>query len=89
VDRHHRYRAIGLIILRFGLRALGFISVGIYGAFGLDGLGHYMLALCSEHTFVTNVTLWSEAIEGFAFMAVSAALFSRLIFSSVRVGAST
>ena len=27
---------------------------------------HYTLALCSEHTLVTNVTIWSEAGAGLA-----------------------
>jgi len=38
--------------------------LGVYGAFGLDGLAHYTLALCSEHTVLANVTIWSEALTG-------------------------
>jgi len=67
----------GLIILRLGLRALGVLFVGAYGAFGLDGLGHYTLALCSEHSLATNVTIWSEAIAGLMLTMASAVLLGR------------
>src|SRR5258708_28248393 len=50
----------GIVISQLGLHALGTLIVGAYGALGLDGLGHYTLALCSQHTFATNVTIWSE-----------------------------
>jgi len=51
--------------------------LGIYGAFGLDGLAHYTLALCSEHTFVANLTIWSEAGTGLALLLASALLLVR------------
>ena len=38
----------------------------VYGALGLDGLGHYALALCSEHTWTMNFTIWSEVASGLA-----------------------
>lgn len=65
----------GIVAARFGLRALGALLIGAYGACGLDGLGHYTLALCSEHTLVANVTIWAEAIAGLM-LAVAAALTS-------------
>ena len=46
--------------------------MSVYGAFGLDGLGHYTLALCSEHTLATNVTIWSEALAGVLLMLAAA-----------------
>jgi hypothetical protein len=54
----------GLIAVRLRARGIGFALIGIYGAFGLDGLAHYTLALCSEHTLVTNLTIFGEAITG-------------------------
>jgi hypothetical protein len=69
--------AAGLIVLRFGLRALGALLIGAYGAFGLDGLGHYALALCSEHTLATNVTIWFEVIAGLMLAMASALLLGR------------
>jgi hypothetical protein len=68
---------LALLLLRLGLHAIGVALIGLYGAFGLDGLAHYTLALCSEHTLATNVTIWSEAVAGFALMLVSALLLGR------------
>ena len=67
----------GLVVSRLGLRALGALFVGAYGAFGLDGLGHYTLALCSEHTLATNLTIWFEAIAGLTLALASALLLRR------------
>ena len=46
-----------------------------YGFLGLDGLAHYTLALCSEHTLATNLSIWFEAVTGVA-LAVSAGSFA-------------
>ena len=51
--------------------------LAVYGAFGLDGLAHYTLALCSEHTLATNITIWSEAATGLALALASAVLLAR------------
>jgi len=63
----------GLVAARSGLGALGALLVGIYGALGLDGLAHYSLALCSEHTLAANLTIWFEAAAGVV-LAVASAL---------------
>ena len=63
----------GIVAARFGLGALGALLVGIYGALGLDGLAHYSLALCSEHTLGANLTIWFEVVAG-VLLAVAAAL---------------
>jgi len=68
----------GLILLKVGLRALGALLVGIYGAFGLDGLGHYTLALCSEHTLAANVTIWSDVIAGALLATASVLMLCRI-----------
>jgi len=67
----------GLAVFRFGLPALGAALVGAYGAFGLDGLAHYTLALCSEHTLATNITIWSEAGTGLLLLLFSAVFLAR------------
>jgi hypothetical protein len=67
----------GLAVSRFGLHAIGALLVSVYGAFGLDGLAHYTLALCSEHTLATNVTIWFEAIAGLLLMFASALWLGR------------
>ena len=63
----------GTIASRFGWSAVGALLLGAYGALGLDGLQHYTLALCSEHTLAANVTIWLEAATGIA-LAVASAL---------------
>jgi len=62
----------GIIASRFGWSALGALLIGAYGALGLDGLQHYTLALCSEHTLAANVTIWFEALAGVALMVACA-----------------
>ena len=69
--------ALALALHRFGLRKLAIPLLGLYGAFGLDGLAHYTLALCSEHTLWANVTIWSEAISGVLLLLASAVLLAR------------
>ena len=68
-----------LIAARFGLPVLGALLLGAYGAMGLDGLGHYMLALCSEHTLATNLTIGFEVTTGVVLLLTSAVLATRLL----------
>ncbi|MBA8884477.1 hypothetical protein [Dokdonella fugitiva] len=67
----------GLGLVRFGLHALGLAVVSAYGALGLDGLAHYTLALCSEHTLATNATILFEVASGFTLMLVAAVAATR------------
>jgi len=67
----------GLGLVRFGLHALGLALVSAYGALGLDGLGHYTLALCSSHTLATNATILFEVASGFTLMLVAAVAATR------------
>ena len=53
---------VGYLLIRYGKRFIGLVTVAVYGAIGLDGLGHYSLAPISAHTFVMNLTIWLEAI---------------------------
>lgn len=70
--------AAGLAAARFGWQALSLLLVGLYGALGLDGLAHYTLALCSEHTWGTNATIVAEAASGVALMLAAALQLGRL-----------
>ena len=74
--------ATGLVFLRARWTLAGALCLLVYGALGLDGLGHYSLALCSEHTMATNITIWAEAATGLG-LAVCCAAF---IFVGVRAG---
>ena len=76
------FAALGLF--SFGLPALAFLMLGIYGAFGLDGLAHYTLALCSEHTVLANITIWSEATTGLLLLLVSSLTLGRRLSPAVR-----
>jgi hypothetical protein len=67
----------GLGLVRFGLHALGLAVVSAYGALGLDGLAHYTLALCSEHTLATNATILFEVASGSTLMLVAAVAATR------------
>jgi len=69
--------AVGFALLRLGWKLAGAACLLAYGALGLDGLAHYSLALCSEHTFATNVTIWAEAVTGLALAACCGALLFR------------
>jgi hypothetical protein len=51
---------------------LAAVLLGTWGAFGLDGLLHYTLALCSAHTLATNATIWAESATGLALLATAA-----------------
>lgn len=55
---------VGLAIVGIGGRLIGLACLALYGLLGLDGLGHYTLALCSEHTLAMNATIWFEVIAG-------------------------
>jgi hypothetical protein len=77
--------AVGL--LAWGAYARGWRRVAaglllIYGLLGLDGLLHYTLALCSEHTLVTNITIWAEVLLGLTLACASAVWLKRLVFSA-------
>jgi hypothetical protein len=58
--------------LRLGFKSVGIALLAVYGTLGLDGLAHYTLALCSEHTLGANATIWSEAVAGISLALVSA-----------------
>ena len=63
----------GIAFARIGWRAIGLACLVAYGLFGLDGLGHYALALCSQHTLAMNFTIWFEVVAGIALAMCSLA----------------
>jgi hypothetical protein len=63
----------GLALARFGWRAVGALVLAAYGLLGLDGLGHYTLALCTEHTLAMNLTILFEVFTGTALAAYAGA----------------
>jgi len=59
--------SVGAVAAAFafaGWRVAAAAALALYGCFGLDGLGHYALALCSQHTLAMNFTIWFEVTAG-------------------------
>jgi len=50
----------GYALLRSRHRIAGLAVLGIYAAFGLDGLGHYAIAPLSAHTVTMHLTIGLE-----------------------------
>ena len=48
----------GLVVR--GFARLGFLLLAVYAVFGMDSLGHYVLAPMSEHTLAMNTTILLE-----------------------------
>lgn len=66
-----------IVAARVGWPVVAAALLAVYGALGLDGLAHYRLALCSEHTLAANLTIWSEALTGLALLLVIVVLATR------------
>ncbi len=73
----------GMIALSLGWRTGAALLFVAYGGFGLDGLGHYALALCSQHTLAMNFTIWFEVLAG-STLAVCAAIYLHKIIAEQR-----
>lgn len=68
---------LGLLVARTRWQPVGMALIAVYGALGIDGLAHYMLALCSEHTLTTNLTIWFEVLAGMSLLIAAATLVGR------------
>ncbi len=68
---------VGLLLSATGWISLGLLALAVYGSLGLDGLGHYALALCSEHSLAMNATIWFEVVTGIALASVCLWSFMR------------
>lgn len=73
--------AAGIGVALAGWHRTAMAAVAAYGLLGLDGLGHYTLALCSEHTLAANATIWFEVLSGLA-LAFVAILHGRFACSA-------
>ena len=54
----------GYSLFRLGNRLVGLAALGIYGALGLYGLGHYTVAPLAAHTSTMHLTIWLEVVTG-------------------------
>jgi hypothetical protein len=50
----------GWIFLSRGYRRMGYLILSVYAVFGLDSLGHYVLAPLSDHSTAMNSTILFE-----------------------------
>ena len=75
---------LAAVLYRLRLYAPALLALALYGASGLDGLAHYTLALCSEHTLLANVTIWSEAAAGLSVLLISGVLLGRHFVPGIR-----
>ena len=73
----------GLLLYRTKLKVLGLALIAAYGALGIDGLAHYTLAVCSEHTLAANLTIWFEVLAGLSLLLAAAALIGRTLAMQV------
>ncbi len=64
--------ALALLAARFKHAFVAALAFAAYGALGIDGLAHYTLALCSEHSLGANLTIWFEVLMGAALLFASA-----------------
>ena len=75
---------LAAVLYRLHLYAPALLALALYGAFGLDGLAHYTLALCSEHTLLANVTIWLEAVAGLSVLLISGVLLGQHCVQALR-----
>jgi hypothetical protein len=59
---------LGLVLHRHGRELAGLLLLGLYAAFGFDGLLHYARAPLDAHTGVMNFTIWFEVVAAVALL---------------------
>ena len=74
--------SVGLLGFAAQWQRIAAVLLLIYGMLGIDGLLHYTLALCSEHTLVTNITIWAEVLLGVVLACAAAIRLNRLARSN-------
>lgn len=67
----------GLVLYLRGCHSWGLLLIGLYAAFGFDGLLHYSRAPFAEHTVAMNFTIWFEVV-------VAAVLLVTVVFAAVK-----
>jgi hypothetical protein len=67
----------GFVLYSAGWQIPGLILIGLYSAFGFDGLLHYSRAPLDAHSFGMNFTIWFE-------VAAAAILLSTVVYQLAR-----
>lgn len=68
---------VGFALYLRGRQTPGLLLIGLFAAFGFDGLLHYSRAPFAEHTLEMNFTIWFE-------VAAAAMLLVAVVFALVR-----
>ncbi len=68
---------VGIALYLRGRQTPGLLLIGLFAAFGFDGLLHYSRAPFAEHTLEMNFTIWFE-------VAAAAMLLVAVVFALVR-----
>ena len=76
---------LGYVLWRTGYHRPALLAFSMYGACGLDGLAHYVVAEFSAHTFLMHVSILSEAFLGVALIVVCVRTALKLTRFKVRV----
>ncbi len=75
---------VGYLLYVFHYRVLGLVVIGVYAAFGFDGLAHYGLAAVSAHTSMMNLTIWLEVSTALFLLLFVVCLIMRRVVVSFR-----
>ncbi|MEY2659955.1 MAG: hypothetical protein RLZZ123_1127 [Pseudomonadota bacterium] len=81
--------AVGTLALFLSWRkwlASALLGFAVYGALGLDGLFHYTLGLCADHTWVANLTIWAEALTGAGVLLATGFMSPRYLAGRLKAG---
>ncbi len=72
---------VGFVLLRFRFVSAGLLALAIYGACGLDGLAHYVVADFTAHTFAMHLSILAEVAAGILliFLSIATAMQARRI----------
>ena len=72
---------LGWLLLYRGSSFAGLFALAVYAAFGLDSLGHYVLAPLSAHTVAMNATILAEVIAAGCVLVEVARQIARRVFA--------
>lgn len=64
---------VGFVLLRLQYIGPALLAFAIYGACGLDGLAHYIIADFFSHTPMMNASILMEVVSGIVLICLAAA----------------
>jgi hypothetical protein len=67
---------VGWLLATRGFQVAGLLLVALYAVFGLDSLGHYLLAPMSAHTLAMNSTILVEVVAAALVLAEATRLLT-------------